>query len=189
MIKWFSCSSHQSVYIYCKIFISWSFDRYSRSLFGSELGRRKFIQSVQKLRSFQVKTKEITAWKVFFFWSLFSYIWNELLFTLKTSVFNPNTGKYGPEKTPYLNTFHAVNMGRYILHSDCLQAFRATTLLKRSSNTGPLLWILQKIFKNTYFEEHLRTTASLCWMRSMKFILYSQRRCKNAYVKIHIRTL
>ena len=66
MIKWFSCSSHQSVYIYCKIFISWSFDRYSRSLFGSELGRRKFIQSVQKLRSFQVKTKEITAWKGFF---------------------------------------------------------------------------------------------------------------------------
>ena len=23
-------------------------------------------------------------------------------------VFNPNTGKYGPEITPYLNTFHAV---------------------------------------------------------------------------------
>ena len=24
-------------------------------------------------------------------------------------VFSPNTGKYGPEKTPYLDTFHAVN--------------------------------------------------------------------------------
>ena len=24
------------------------------------------------------------------------------------SVFSPNTGKYGPEKTPYLDTFHAV---------------------------------------------------------------------------------
>ena len=23
-------------------------------------------------------------------------------------VFNPNTGKYGPGKTPYLDTFHAV---------------------------------------------------------------------------------
>ena len=22
---------------------------------------------------------------------------------------SPNTGKYGPEKTPYLDTFHAVN--------------------------------------------------------------------------------
>ena len=24
-------------------------------------------------------------------------------------IFSPNTGKYGPEKTPYLNTFDAVN--------------------------------------------------------------------------------
>ena len=24
------------------------------------------------------------------------------------SVFGPNTGKYGPEKTPYLDTFHTV---------------------------------------------------------------------------------
>ena len=24
------------------------------------------------------------------------------------SVFSPNTGKYGPEITPYLDTFHAV---------------------------------------------------------------------------------
>ena len=24
------------------------------------------------------------------------------------SLFRPNAGKYGPEKTPYLNTFHAV---------------------------------------------------------------------------------
>ena len=25
-------------------------------------------------------------------------------------VFNPNAGKYGPEKTPDLDTFHAVNL-------------------------------------------------------------------------------
>ena len=25
------------------------------------------------------------------------------------SVFSPNAGKYGPEKIPYLDTFHAVN--------------------------------------------------------------------------------
>ena len=25
------------------------------------------------------------------------------------SVFSPNVGKYGPEKTPYLDTFHAVD--------------------------------------------------------------------------------
>ena len=28
-----------------------------------------------------------------------SYFW---------SVFSPNTGEFGPEKTPYLDTFHAV---------------------------------------------------------------------------------
>ena len=30
------------------------------------------------------------------------------VFGLNTEV--PNTGKYGPEKTPYLDTFHAVNV-------------------------------------------------------------------------------
>ena len=29
-------------------------------------------------------------------------------FTEKISIFSPNTGKYGPEITPYLDTFHAV---------------------------------------------------------------------------------
>ena len=28
---------------------------------------------------------------------------------------NPNTGKYGPEKTPYLDTFHAVFGSSYIV--------------------------------------------------------------------------
>ena len=30
--------------------------------------------------------------------------------SLYSSVFSPNTGKYGPEKTPYLDTFHAVKV-------------------------------------------------------------------------------
>ena len=30
------------------------------------------------------------------------------------SVFSPNAGKYGPEKTPYLDTFHAVIINRFI---------------------------------------------------------------------------
>ena len=29
-------------------------------------------------------------------------------YTLYLSVFSPNAGKYAPEKTPYLDTFHAV---------------------------------------------------------------------------------
>ena len=32
-----------------------------------------------------------------------SYLWSAF------PVFSRNTGKYGPEKTPYLDTFHAVN--------------------------------------------------------------------------------
>ena len=30
-------------------------------------------------------------------------------------VFSPNTGKYGPEKTPYLDTFHAVSLVAIVL--------------------------------------------------------------------------
>ena len=49
-----------------------------------------------------------TAWKVskygVFFWSVFSRIRTEY----GEIVFSPNAGKYGPEKTPYLDTFHTV---------------------------------------------------------------------------------
>ena len=38
-----------------------------------------------------------------FFWSVLSRIRTKY-------VFNPNAGKYGPEKTLYLDTFHAVYM-------------------------------------------------------------------------------
>ena len=30
------------------------------------------------------------------------------IYTLYLSVFSPNAGKYAPEKTPYLDTFHTV---------------------------------------------------------------------------------
>ena len=33
--------------------------------------------------------------------------WND---TEYISVFSPNAGKYGPEKSPYLNTFHGVKI-------------------------------------------------------------------------------
>ena len=32
------------------------------------------------------------------------------------SVFSPNTGKYGPEITPYFGTFHAVTVTCYAIH-------------------------------------------------------------------------
>ena len=38
----------------------------------------------------------------------YSWLLNNTLKVSKYGVFSgPNTGKYGPEKTPYLDTFHA----------------------------------------------------------------------------------
>ena len=46
-----------------------------------------------------------------FFWSVFSDIWTEYGdLRSEISVFNPNAGKYGPEKSPYLDSFHAVGI-------------------------------------------------------------------------------
>ena len=42
------------------------------------------------------------------FWSEFSRIRTEYGDTSHLSVSSPNVGKYGPENTPYLDTFHAV---------------------------------------------------------------------------------
>ena len=47
-----------------------------------------------------------------FFWSVFSCFQTEYgdlrMFMELIFVLSPNTGKYGPEKTPNLDTFHAV---------------------------------------------------------------------------------
>ena len=46
-----------------------------------------------------------------FFWSLFSRIRTEYGKNAPyLSVFSPNAGKYGPEKTPYLDSFHTANI-------------------------------------------------------------------------------
>ena len=49
-----------------------------------------------------------------YFWSVFLCIGTEYreFYSVSRifSVFNPNTGKYGPEITSYLDTFHAVEI-------------------------------------------------------------------------------
>ena len=51
--------------------------------------------------------KGVQIWS--FFWSVFSCIRTAYGdFRSKSPYSDPNVGKYGPEKTPYLNTFHAV---------------------------------------------------------------------------------
>ena len=57
---------------------------------------------LNRVRSVQIRSN---------FWSVFSRIWTEY-------VFSPNTGKYGPEITPYLDTFHAVLIYQDTFSSD-----------------------------------------------------------------------
>ena len=49
------------------------------------------------------------------------------VFGLNTEIFGPNTGKYGPEKTPYLDTFHAVSVSKFSVNF-CQQQRESTTL-------------------------------------------------------------
>ena len=67
------------------------------------------LVSVSLLYAFSVKMSINNAWKVSKF-GVFSGPYFPLfgLNALYLSVFSPNSGKYGPEKTPYLDTFHAV---------------------------------------------------------------------------------
>ena len=65
----------------------------------------------RQIRQRMVKTLLITAWKVFKY-GVFSGPYFPV-FRLNTEiyeVFSPNTGKYGAEKTPYLDILHAVNV-------------------------------------------------------------------------------
>ena len=76
----------------------------------------------------------------------------------KYGVFSgPNTGKYGPEKTPYLDTFHAV-------YGFCKHVFYFMFLTKRStakknliSNNGKNITVYQETWqpnKSIYFENN-----------------------------------
>ena len=51
-----------------------------------------------------------TAWKVSRYGVFLVRIFQQLEYTKYLSVFSPNAGKYGPGKTPYLDTFHTVSL-------------------------------------------------------------------------------
>ena len=66
-----------------------------------------------KHETFGWKVKSDTGWKVSkygVFSGIFPYSCWIRRFTPKISVFSPNAGKYGAEKTLYLHTFHAVSV-------------------------------------------------------------------------------
>ena len=63
-----------------------------------------------------------------------------------------------------------------------IQAFRAPALLKRDSNTGVFCehW---EIFKNTYFEEHLRTAASEIFTWTFFYMNKQHRKWRRCFLK------
>ena len=67
----------------------------------------------------------------------------------KVSVFSPNTGKYGPEITPYLETFHAVLVFIYHLRPS---SFKWSALMERSYQKAfaYLESLIQKINQQKY---------------------------------------
>ena len=67
------------------------------------IGKQQKHFDYYTIQSHCVKSVQIRS----FFWSVFFFIRTELRRFIP--VFSPNTGKYGPEITPYLDTFHAVN--------------------------------------------------------------------------------
>ena len=126
------------------------------------------------LTDYYVKSVQIRS----FFWFVFSRIRTRYL-----PVFSRNTGKYGPEKTPYLNTFHTVDVSYHQIVfveevsqicslKRCSQKFpkihRRTTVLKSVSKTHLQLYekkrlrnkyftlSFAKISRKTFFKEYLR---------------------------------
>ena len=81
------------------------------------------------------------------------------LHTPYLSVFSPNTGKNGPEKTPYLDTFHAVNY-YYLLKKYGLQVYQY----------GFDLNFCFKIQKNFFYKIYLVLQFNNCI--AMLFVLY-----------------
>ena len=78
-----------------------------------------------------------------FFWSVFPAFGQNTerytpylsVFTPYLSVFSPNARKYGPEKTPYLDTFHAV------ISSTNQQQFRHSVLYPSVGSSSAILMV------------------------------------------------
>ena len=76
---------------FCEIFRNSYFVKYQQT---TTLDCWSFL--IHSLKSVRIRS---------FFWSVFSCIRSEYVYL---SVFSLNAGKNGPEKTPYLDTFHVV---------------------------------------------------------------------------------
>ena len=81
---------------------------------GRPLHRYYSLRSSHCVKSVQIQS---------FFWSIFSRIRTEYDAEYLT-VFSPNAGKHGPEKTSYLDTCHAVSHQEMFFKISVLKNFR-----------------------------------------------------------------
>ena len=96
-----------SVYVCSHLFLP-SYRSISSSIWFYQLLSFRSIFLRQFSWHFLILFDNFTAWKV----SKYGFFSGPYF-----SVFSLNTGKYGPEKTPYLDTFHAVKLSHIILVS------------------------------------------------------------------------
>ena len=91
-----------------------------------------------------------------FFWSVFSCIWIEYGDLLEISAFSPNTVKHGPEKTPHLDTFHAMSkqaFQQYIGHINRLMSWNGYSKYVRNS-------IIQRLDSNINRKDSINNKKS-----------------------------
>ena len=83
----------------------------------------------------------------FFFWFVFSCIRTEYGDLLSAS-----TGKYGPEKTPYLDVFHAVLRISFLLYSNAFRFCCRDSVATVCLSSEDILENLQNSQSNTYIK-------------------------------------
>ena len=75
-------------------------------------------------------------------------------------VFSPNEGQYGPEKTSYLDTFHAMKIANYFsIFSICSKYMRVTLKGGCKKNYQVVGWLQKIKLKRTENGYH-------CWMQT-----------------------
>ena len=84
--------------------------------------------------------------------------WPQNLLDAVISVFNPNTGKHGPEKTPYLDTFHAVYIILFFtsFHLTSFSLLRHVFGATKTNDKGSNFCLVHNNSKTRQFLQRLR---------------------------------
>ena len=101
------------------------------------------------LKNSKVSLREKCPNTEFFLVRIFLYPDWRRRFTEYISIFSPNTGKYGSEKAPYLDTFHAV-------YSSATSLVQLTNLLMHWPNNPAVTQIFYMIWRHSDFLKFIR---------------------------------